>query len=662
MVKKLSILGLLLGLALCAITLFMFRPISATHPALQENLPKTVALRHFYANTEASWRYRLSPDGTHISWLESKNFKPALWVRKLDDTGTTIFHTDDEVRWYSWSANGKYLLYQANRDGWENDVVVSIDVNSEGSMPRTYDFGTDVKSGIHTIPADGGSEILIVHNGRDASKFDLYRLNLDTGETTPMDLITELGVSWAINRMGEVYARTVHTTPDDWRTELRQSDGSWMQIAKGGLEDWFSVLAEPDENGTVLAISTLDRDKSALVRFDVNTQAEEVLFEDPVSDISWVEQSPVTGDLLSAVAYPGLQRRAFFDDTYEALLAAVPQDKDTALHRVSSTRDMSKIIVEAEHTTKGWSKYLLDHASGKVTTIAVPPIAAQAEHLSSMQPVSFEARDGFKLHATLTRPKGVQDAAPMVILIHGGPVARSTWGFRSLHSWMANRGYVVLDVNYRGSGGYGRAYREAAIGEVSRKMHLDIVDARAWAIDQGYADPSKVAVMGGSFGGLKVLTALTESPDLFAAGIDINGISDISTMLQEVPAYWQGWPHWYKKYIGDPSDPEDLAEIKDRSPLYHADNVQAPLLIIQGANDVRVIQDQADRMVEALEKADKDVEYMLLEGAGHQFNSWGWQTRIIAFRKMERFLATHLGGRADGFDYGVLGAHLLGRW
>lgn len=228
-----------------------------------------------------------------------------------------------------------------------------------------------------------------------------------------------------------------------------------------------------------------------------------------------------------------------------------------------------------------------------------------------------------------------------------------------MHSWLANRGYVVLDVNYRGSGGFGRAFREAAVGEVSRKMHYDIVDARAWAVEQGLADPQKVAVLGGSFGGLKTLTALTESPDLFAAGVNINGISDISTMLQEVPAYWQGWPDWYRKYIGDPSDPAMLAQIKDRSPLYHAESVQVPLLIIQGANDVRVIQDQANRMVAALTAADKDVEYMLLQRAGHQFSSWGWQTRIIAYRRMERFLATHLGGRADGFDYAVLGAHIL---
>lgn len=658
MLRKIALIGVVV-LAVGAAALFwVFRPIPASHAALK-GLPDIVALRHFYADAQSSWRYRLSPDGKYIAWLEAKYLKPALWVRPLEGEETEIFHTEDEVRWYEWSADGRYLLYQADRDGWENDVIVSIDVTQPGAAPRSYDFGRAVKSGIHSVPAEAGAEILINHNKRDPTKFDLYRLNLDTGETTPVEQIAEMGASWRVNRSGEIYAKTTYVTPEDWRTELRKPDGSWAQIAQGGMEDWFSVVAEPDENGQLLAVSTLGRDTSALVRFDPDTGAQEVLFEDDSVDIRWVETHPVTGAALSAVSYPGHQARTYFDPDYEEMMQAVPHEGDMALHRVSSTHDMSKMIIETEHTTQGWTKYLVDQSNGAVTTISTPQIAAQADYLSPMIPVRIAARDGFELHATLTRPKGVTDAAPMVILIHGGPVARSAWGFNSMHAWLANRGYVVLDVNYRGSGGFGRAYREAAVGEVSRKMHFDIVDARGWAIEQGYADPDKVAVLGGSFGGLKVLTAVTESPDLFAAGIDINGISDISTMLQDVPAYWQGWPNWYLKYIGDPEDPDVLADIKDRSPLYNVEAVQAPLLIIQGSNDVRVIQDQADRMVQALEAANKQVDYMLLEGAGHQFRSWGWKTRIIAYRRMERFLATHLGGRADGFDYAVLGAHVL---
>lgn len=648
----------LIGFGVAAV-FWVSRPIPATHPALQSGLPDVVALRQFYANTASKWRYRLSPDGAYIAWLETKNLRPALWVRPLDRTEADVFTTPDEVRWYTWSADGQYLLYQADRDGWENDVIVSIDVSDPSASPRTYDFGPNVKSWIEAIPAEAGSDILVSHNGRDEGRFDLYRLNLDSGALTPLDLVSELGVNWSINRKGEVYARTVYETQDDWRTELRQPDGTWAELAAGGMEDWFRVVSEPDDNGNLLAVSNIGRDTSAVIKFDIDSRSETVMYQDETVDLGWVETHPKTGAPLSAVVYPGLQHRTYFDADYEAMMASVPQDGTVALHRVSSTNDMSKMIIETEHSTQGWAKYLVDQQGGTVTEITLPPIRAHAENLSEMVPITFASRDGLTLHATLTRPKGVTGAPPMVILIHGGPVARSSWGFNGLHSWLANRGYAVLNINYRGSGGFGRDFREAAVGEVSRKMHLDIVDARAWAVDQGYADPDKVAVFGGSFGGLKVLTALTESPDLFVAGININGISDISTMLQEVPAYWQGWPNWYLKYIGDPNDPEDLAEIKSRSPLYNAANVTAPLLIIQGSNDVRVIQDQADRMVAALKDAGKEVDYMLLEGAGHQFSNWGWQTRLIAFRRMERFLATHLGGRADGFDYAVLGAYII---
>jgi len=635
-----------------------FPSIAAKHPALQNGLPDLVPLRHFYASSDSRWRFRLSPDGQRLAWLEAKHLKPALWVRPLEGDETEIFTTDDEVRWYAWSADSRFLLYQADRDGWENDVIVSIDVTQPGAAPRTYDFGAAVKSAINAIPAEAGNEILIRHNGRDPKRFDLYRLNLDSGEATLVYEVEDLGAWWNIDRQGRIYGRTRIITPDDWRVELREGE-AWREIRRGGLEDDFWLLAQPDEAGRIPAISNLGRDKRALVWFDPATGTETILHREEEVDLSWVELDPRDGRPLSAVSYPGHQRRTFFDDSYQALTAPLQSDEPTALHRVSVTHDMSKAIFEVEHSTRGWSKHLVNAATGEVTDIETPPIAGVSNALSPMEPVTFKAKDGLTLHATLTRPQGVTGAAPMVIIIHGGPVARSAWGFSATHSWMANRGYAVLDVNYRASDGFGRAFREAAAGEVSRKMHQDIVDARQWAVDQGITDPDKVAVFGGSFGGLKVLTALTQTPDLFAAGIDINGISDISTMLQEVPVYWTGWPHWYHKYIGDPDDPDDLAEIRDRSPLYHADKITAPLLIIQGANDVRVIQDQADRMVAAIRGAGKDVDYMLLDGAGHQFRNWGWKARLIAYRRMERFLATHLGGRADGFDYAVLGAHVL---
>ncbi|MEM7270003.1 MAG: prolyl oligopeptidase family serine peptidase, partial [Pseudomonadota bacterium] len=520
--RNLLILSVLLAAAAGSVFL-IFPPISAKHPALT-NLPELVPLRDFYASSDAKWRFRLSPDGERIAWLEAKNLKPALWVRPLEGHETEIFHTDDEVRWFAWSADGRYLLYQADRDGWENDVIVSVDVAQPGAAPRAYDFGKGVKSWIHSIPPDAGNEILIGHNGRDPEVFDLYRLNLDSGEAASMALVSELGVAWSVDRKGEIYARKRFITPDDWRLELREGE-NWREILRGGLEDTFWVADEPDENGLMLAVSDLGRDKQALVQIDTATGREvETLFQHDVVDISWIESDPVDGRPLSVVTYPGFQERTYLDPDYQALMGALQFNEKTALHRVSYTKDMSKVIAEVEHPTKGWSQHLIDRETGETSLIQTPPIADEAEHLSGMEPVTITAEDGLTLHATLTRPKGVEGPAPMVIIIHGGPVARSAWGYSDLHNWMANRGYAVLNVNYRASAGFGRAFREAAVGEVSRKMHQDIVDARQWAVDEGIADPDNVAVFGGSFGGLKVLTALTQTPDLFAAGVDINGV------------------------------------------------------------------------------------------------------------------------------------------
>ena len=659
MIRKLLIVSILIVGLGAVFILVAFPPISATHPALKDGqLPELVPLRSFYADSSSRWRFHLSPDGKRIAWLESKWFKPALWVRDLEGEGSEIYHTPDRVRWYAWSPNGRYLLYLADRDGWENDQIVSIDVTEGGAEPRTYDFGRDVKAWIANIPPEGGDEILIAHNGRDRTKFDLYRLNLESGETVALDLISDRQVFWSFDREGNVFARKRSGANNNWHVELREPSG-WREIASGGMEENFHILAQPDDKGELLAISDLGRDKRALVLRNVETGGERVLYGHEAVDLSWVRSHPLTLRPIMAVAYPGRQERFVFQENVADMIERIGAPADASLHLVSATHDFSKAIWEVEDDTHGWSKYLVDNDAQTVELIDEPPIAERAEALSEMEPVSIEAGDGLVISGYLTRPKGVSGPAPTVILVHGGPVARVRWGFDGLALWLANRGYAVLNVNYRGSAGYGRAFREAAVGEVSRKMHQDIVDARNWAVDQGVADPDRIAVMGGSFGGLKTLTALTQSPDLFAAGVSINGISDISTMLQEVPVYWTGWPDWYRKYIGDPGDPEDLADIRDRSPLYNAENVQSPILMIQGANDVRVIRDQSDRMVEALRRSGKDVRYTLLDGAGHSLSNMTWQTRILMFRQIERFLAQHLGGRADGFDYAVLGARII---
>lgn len=656
--KSLILLGLLLVLII-ATGLIWFRPIAESHPVLlHSNLPPLIPLREFYANSDERWRYRLSPDGRKLAWLEAKWLRPALWVKPLDDDSKDIFHTKDNVRWYRWSSNSRYLLYLADRDGWENDVLVSVDTTAAGAKPRTYDFGKNVKSFLEFIPADGGAKVIVAHNARDRSRFDLYRLDLESGKTEPLDVSLDQGTHWSFDRAGDVFARKRFLTGTEWIQQVRDG-ASWRDLLSGGMEDAFYLVSGPDEANTALALSNLDRDTTALVQVDLATGQQIEISARPDVDFGHVLLHPEDERPLVALHNPGYQEREFFDDSLRRLVDAIELPAKSALHFRSYADDFSKILVSVEEADAGFHTKLIDTQNQTVRSISQPSIMRFRNHLSDVEPVFIPASDGLTIPAFLSKPKGATGPGPMVMLIHGGPVARSVWGYDELRSWLNNRGYAVLDVNYRGSAGYGRAFREAAIREVSRKMHQDIVDARQWAVDKGLADPEKIAVVGGSFGGLKVLTALTQSPDLFAAGVDINGISDLTTMLQDVPVYWRGWPDWYRKYIGDPSDAVQLEDIRQRSPITHIDKLSSPLLIIQGSNDVRVVRDQADRLVNALKKQGKPHQMEVIDGAGHQFNNWNWQQRILVMRQIERFLATHLGGRADGFDYAILGAHII---
>jgi len=237
----------------------------------------------------------------------------------------------------------------------------------------------------------------------------------------------------------------------------------------------------------------------------------------------------------------------------------------------------------------------------------------------------------------------------MVLFVHGGPWARDYWGYSSTTQFLANRGYAVLQINYRGSTGYGRAFLEASRGEFAGKMHTDLIDGVDWAVAQGIADAQKIAIFGSSYGGYATLVGLTFTPDIFACGVDVFGVSNLVTFMQSVPKYWKNrMPYWYK-YVGNPNDPEDRRRMKAQSPLFRVDQIKRPLLIVQGANDARVKQQESDQIVTAMREAGKAVEYIIFQNEGHSLRKW--QNRIIFYRKLEDFLAGHLGGRSAGFDF-----------
>jgi dipeptidyl aminopeptidase/acylaminoacyl peptidase len=354
----------------------------------------------------------------------------------------------------------------------------------------------------------------------------------------------------------------------------------------------------------------------------------------------------------------GAQEWRFFDPKLQALADTLRRPNTSRIDLISMSRDESQLVVLETDSTGG--RYVLVDATNQ-RAVVLGELSSRRMHaispLPKQVPVAFAARDGLPLHGYLTTPidatgKDIKNA-PTVLLVHGGPWARDYGNNDDMPFFLANRGYAVLQVNYRGSSGYGKAFQEAAKGEFAGKMHTDLLDGVDYLFQQGITDPSKVAIMGGSYGGYASLVGMTHTPGRFTCGISLFGMSDIASLVNDAPPYWSlGLFKWHD-YVGDPAKPADLQRMREQSPLYKADQVRGPVLILQGARDARVQLNQSTRMVEALKQAGKPVDFVLFPNAGH--NLYRWTDRLTYYRKTEDFLAQCLGGRSAGYDFFELG-------
>jgi dipeptidyl aminopeptidase/acylaminoacyl peptidase len=308
--------------------------------------------------------------------------------------------------------------------------------------------------------------------------------------------------------------------------------------------------------------------------------------------------------------------------------------------------DEERFVTVEVFTEKGYASYLLDRRTKERRLLGRSQTLAFESSLATVEPVSFKSRDGILLNGYLTRPVGVDAPAPMVLLVHGGHWARDYWRYDRVVQFLANRGYAVLQVNYRGSTGFGRAFRELAVGEYAGKMHDDLIDGVRWAIEKRLADPSRVAIYGGSYGGYAALVGMTFTPDVFACGVAVVPVSNWLTLYETAPPYWKlTWVPLFHKYVGNPNRPEDRQRIESRSPLLKANQAQRPILMIHGARDARVHVRESEQMVAALRAAGKDVRFVVFPDEGHRRDYGNWRNAITHYAEVERFLADCLGGR-----------------
>jgi dipeptidyl aminopeptidase/acylaminoacyl peptidase len=394
-------------------------------------------------------------------------------------------------------------------------------------------------------------------------------------------------------------------------------------------------------------------DRTRLVRLDVATGDETDVDSHPTLDLGGQLGLPSplilatrTGELLGVRYYAERQVIQAIDPDFAAVLEHLTKLSDGDLAGLSSDDSRQRWVASFIHDREPGLTYYYDHSTGESRLLFRPYPHLDPEALAPMQPVTITARDGLELHSYLTLPVGIEPAGlPLVLLVHGGPWARDSWSFQPDVQLLANRGYAVLQVNFRGSTGYGKAFVKAAIGEFAGKMHDDLVDAVGWAVEQGHADSDRVAIFGGSYGGYAALVGVTFTPDLFAAAIDYVGISSLANFMRTLPAIAR--PHlannWHL-FVGDPDDPEQEADMLARSPITKVDEIRTPLLVIQGANDSRVVQAESDNLVEALRARGVEVEYMVKDDEGHGFANP--ENRLDLYRAMERFFAKHLGGQS----------------
>ncbi len=605
---------------------------------------KEIALEDFFKNPEMS-SFQISPDGKYYSYLAPYEKRMNLHVRSIESNETIRIteQLDRDIAGYFW-ANDNRLVYLKDDNGDENFYIVAVDANGENLIALTKEEG--VRTQIIDNLENDKEHMIVGLNKRNPQVFDPYRLNINTGEMTMIAENPGNITGWMTDHDGKL---RVAMTSDGVSTSILYRETEDMDFAPVLTTNFKNTLSPQFftfDNKKLYASSNLGRDKAAIVVFDPSTgKEEEVLFEDPEYDVTGLSYSEKEKKLIAA-SYTGVKHRYhFFDEEYKSMHAQLEKEFPGLEIYVTSTTDAEdKFIIRTYGDKSLGEYYLYDRATKEISDIGDPSPWIDESMMASMHPITYKSRDGLTIHGYLTLPAGVEMAdaknLPVVVNPHGGPWARDTWGFNPEIQFLANRGYAVLQMNFRGSVGYGREFWEASFREWGKKMQDDITDGVNYLVEKGIADKDRVAIYGGSYGGYATLAGLAFSPDVYACGIDYVGVSNLFTFMGTIPPYWEPFKQMMYEMVGDPTNPADSLMLREASPVFHVDKIQAPLYIAQGAMDPRVNKDESDQMVEAMRERGVEVEYLVKDNEGHGFRNE--ENKFEFYRAMESFLAKHL--------------------
>ncbi len=600
---------------------------------------RQIPLKDFFKNPEKNG-YQISPDGNYFSYLTSWENRMNVFVQKVgsDEVVRVTSATERDISSYFWKGNNK-IMYLQDKAGDENFKLYSV--NKDGSDLKLLSPEDKVRTEIVDDLEDIDDYMLVNMNERNPQAFDVYRINVNTGEKKMIAENPGNIMGWMTDHDGKLRIAIASDGVNSVLMYRETEDAPFKEVLVTNFRESVEPIFFSFDNKFVYASSNLGRDKSAIVKFDIASGKEmEVMYENPYVDVSGLSYSKKR-KVLTAISYVKEKREMKFLDAvaekrynrlkkelgdYEVVITGVNKNEDKFLVRTYSDRSLG-------------SYYFYDQASDKLSKIAeVSPWINESE-LAVQKPVSYTSRDGLTINGYLTLPVGVEAKnLPVVMNIHGGPWARDNWGFNPEVQFLVNRGYAVLQVNYRGSTGYGRKFWEASFKEWGKKMQDDVSDGVKWLISEGIANPKKVGIYGGSYGGYATLAGLAFSPELYACGVDYVGVSNLFTFMKTIPPYWQPFIKMMYEMVGDPE--KDSLLLESASPVFHADKIVAPLFVAQGKMDPRVNIAESDQMVEAMKKRGIDVEYLVKDNEGHGFRNQ--ENRFDFYGSMEKFLAKHL--------------------
>lgn len=595
----------------------------------------------------------LSPDGTRISYLAPINGVLNVWVAPVDDPGNAKLVTNDTyrgIRTYGWSYTNEHIIYRQDINGDENWRVYIVNLTS-GVIKDLTPF-EKVQSQLYTNSRRFPKELIVGLNNRDPRYHDLYRINIDTGNVTLVQNNTE---GFSIYRVDENYSiRLAQKMTSDGGNEIYRANGKggWDIILKIPMEDVLTtyMLGFNETEESIYLADSRGRNTAGLFLFDLNTGRQSLLAEDPKADFDGMIMHYAKRNAQAAAFTYERRSWKILDNSIAGDIEYLQNLEDGEVEIVSRSLDDRFWVVAYLIDNGPVQYYYYDRDNGTATFLFTNRKSLEGIPLAKMHPVVIESRDGWDLVSYYTLPLNSSDDGglpnkplPMILYVHGGPWDRDEWGYNPVHQWLADRGYAVLSVNFRGSTGFGKNFTDAGDKEWGNRMQDDLIDAVNWSIESKIADPKRIGIMGGSYGGYATLAALTFTPRVFACGVDIVGPSNLITMMETIPPYWVPEFEIYLTRVGDNRTEEGRDFLRTRSPLFFVDRIERPLLIGHGANDPRVNENESEQIVREMQSKSIPVTYVLYSDEGHGFARP--ENKISFYAVTEAFLSHHLGGR-----------------